>query len=485
MNDPTVSQTRRDQRLGKGRVQRSPRARVREPITAVLATRALWGVQCGDALKVLGRIPDGQVHTVVTSPPYWGLRDYGTATWRGGNPHCDHARMAGGRGTNVPQTKNTGVTYPIAVHRGGNPSRCRCGARRIDRGIGLEASPHEYVERLVEVFREVRRVLRDDGTLWLNLGDSYNVGTNAARRPSETAQHGYWEQSHGDVRRAAVGLKPKDLVGIPWRVAFALQADGWYLRSDIIWAKPNPMPESVADRPTKAHEYLFLFTKNPRYFYDAEAIRERAVMRPQNRFTDGRGPKSDGYAAHRQPTGMRSAATRNKRSVWTIATEPFPGAHFATFPKALVEPCIRAGTSERGCCPQCGTPWLREMRVRYRKNRPSAGNDPRSRAEDRFARANGSSGFRGNNLLRETVTTGWRPGCVHDHEPVPCLVLDPFSGAGTTGLVAHRLGRRFLGIDLQPAYVAMARARIEQDAGQLACGQANSRRSNIAPSPTN
>jgi len=245
----------------------------------------------GDALTVLRSLPADSVQCCVTSPPYWGLRDYG------------------------------------------NPDQ-----------LGLEPTPEEYVARLVEIFREVRRVLRDDGTVWLNLGDSY-VGNASPGGEATRTCHG---KPNARDRIALVkqggGLKPKDLVGIPWRVAFALQADGWWLRSDIIWAKPNPMPESVTDRPTKAHEYVFLLAKSERYFWDQEAVRE-AASQPNGtaRLT----------AQHKQAAiGQNQTGTlgtnqglpnRNIRTVWQIATQPYPEAHFATFPPKLVEPCVKAG----------------------------------------------------------------------------------------------------------------------------------------------
>ena len=256
-------------------------------------THELNRIYLGDCLETMRTWPDGFIHTVVTSPPYWGLRNYG-----------------------------------------------------VEGQFGLEKSPEEYVRRMVEVFREVRRVMRDDGTLWLNLGDSY-IGSGCGGS-SEVG-----------------GLKPKDLCGIPWRVAFALQADGWYLRSDIIWNKPNPMPESVTDRPTKSHEYIFLLTKSPDYFYDAEAIKEPAKdwgsrdRRGQERFENGVMP---GGAPHTGLTdGDFSSRGRNKRSVWTITTKAFSEAHFATFPEDLIEPCILAGTSQRGVCEGCGAPWDRVL----------------------------------------------------------------------------------------------------------------------------
>ena len=231
---------------------------------------------------------------------------------------------------------------------------------------------------------------------------------------------------------------------MPWAAAVALRADGWWLRSDVIWAKPNPMPESVTDRPAKSHEHLFLLTKSDKYFFDMDAVRE---------------PFQGTYRPH--PGG------RSLRTVWTIPTQSFPGSHFATFPEKLVEPCLKAGTSEKGCCPECGTPWKRLTRVGYRKHRPSAGNDPRSRNADRLAESRrmfGSQGWRGNNLLRQARTVGWRRGCAHPADPVPCVVLDPFCGSGTAGVAALRLGRRFIGIDLKAEYVAMAERRIAASA---------------------
>jgi len=311
---------------------------------------------------------------------------------------------------------------------------------------------------MVVVFCEVRRVLRPDGTLWLNLGDSYATGTGKERKPTHMGKHGYWENPNiaHRINGAENGLKPKDLCGIPWRVAFALQADGWWLRQDIIWAKPNPMPESVTDRCTKAHEYLFLLSKSERYYYDAEAIKERAVAGDLGAFDGGPQRLPDGSNAnegrnfrqswkgstfdgprdlavrpdtgrnrtgrasgnrshkavteyevsdseeHRTKAGLLKVSdtaylTRNRRSVWEVATHPFSEAHFATFPPALIEPCILAG------CPEGG------------------------------------------------------------------MVLDPFGGAGTTGLVADRLKRNAILIELNPEYAAMARRRIEGDAGLFAC----------------
>jgi DNA modification methylase len=300
----------------------------------------------GDSRAVLATLPEKSARCCVTSPPYFGLRDYGNA-----------AQM------------------------------------------GLERTPDEYVAGMVALFREVRRVLTDDGTLWLNLGDSYSGsansgGVNPTRIDARGIVSGESVRVTGLPSKGGDGIKPKDLLGIPWRVAFALQADGWYLRSDIIWAKPNSMPESVTDRPTKAHEYLFLLAKSPRYYYNADAVRE-PHQHPEVSHKSTRSPAgADEAFMGNAPTNLGRAgnhpAGRNLRSVWTVATQPYPGAHFATFPRKLVEPCVKAGSPEGG------------------------------------------------------------------------LVLDPFAGSGTTLLVAQSLSRRAIGIDLNPEYLAQALARNAQ-----------------------
>lgn len=342
---------------------------------------AFNGYHVGDCRELLKQLPDACINTCVTSPPYWGLRDYG-----------------------------------------------------VDGQIGLEQTPTEFVTTMVEVFQDVRRVLRDDGTLWLNLGDCYATGAGKVGEcPGGGEQGARWRgdvdrprddkrgyrgerlaNGRGDnpaiLRTKTVGvgpmtqpnrmpihgLKPKDLVGIPWRVAFALQADGWYLRSDIVWSKPNPMPESVRDRPTKSHEYVFLLSKSERYYYDFDAIKEpltapqastpedvaRAFSRRRAAAPEQR--QGDAEATEASDTG------RNKRTVWTVATEPTPDAHFATFPRKLITPCILAG------CPVGG------------------------------------------------------------------VVLDPFGGSGTVGRVAEDLGRRWVLFDLSPAYADIAKNKTAQ-----------------------
>lgn len=362
-----------------------------------------WQLYQGDALETLKQMEDESIHCCVTSPPYWGLRDYG-----------------------------------------------------VDGQLGLESTPEEYVAKMVEVFREVKRVLRDDGTLWLNLGDSYS-GSCQTGGVNSISGNGK-SQPHVKHKRNT-NLKPKDLVGIPWRVAFALQADGWYLRSDIIWAKPNPMPESVTDRPTKAHEYIFLLTKKRNYFYDREAIREdpkpgndgtiRAIAR------DRSGPVDIGNGAHIAERVYKEVKGANKQSVWTVATKPFKEAHFAAFPPEIPETCIKAGTSERGCCSKCGSPW--ERIIEHKK-------PPNAKPKKATEQWNGGTGLKPHKGYRGTPIVdfkGWQPTCTCGiNKTVPCTVLDPFAGAGTTLWVAEQLGVNSIGIELNPDYCDIIRRRM-------------------------
>ena len=299
----------------------------------------------GDVRTSLGTLEDASIDCVVTSPPYWGLRDYGTASWNGGDDGCEHKGPL------------------FRTYKGGAPDEHRefyketckkCGALRIDNQIGLESTPEEYVDTMVKVFSEVSRVLKPSGTLWLNLGDSYS---GSGKGPSKGLNQEYHHlEGYSTVPN---GLKAKDLCGIPWRVAFALQADGWYLRQEIIWSKPNPMPESVKDRCTKAHESIFLLAhpeSKGKYYYDADAIREKSETqwnstqfvtekRVQRDIGKGFGDYNQGNSAH--PDLERN--DRNKRSVWNISLKPYSAAHFATFPPELPRTCILAG------CPEDGT----------------------------------------------------------------------------------------------------------------------------------
>jgi DNA modification methylase len=432
----------------------------------------------GNCLEVLRTLPDQSIDCCVTSPPFFGLRDYKTGSWEGGDPVCTHSS---GRGTNVRQTKHPNAdNYPAsAPHRGGDSTKCgRCGAIRIDEQIGLENTPAMYVEKLVKVFHEVRRVLKEDGTLWLNLGDSYSNDTKWGG--ASGGKH--VKDLHGATsigrNRVTTGLKPKDMIGIPWRVAFALQDDGWFLRSDIIWAKPNVMPESVIDRPTSSYEHVFLFTKNAQYFYDGVAIREPTSSVQATTERNGRADKGlvgaaalygDGFGQSGNGGFERAKIeTRNARNVWSIPTRPCKEAHFATMPPELAERCILAGTSAHGCCAVCGRPWRRQI------TRMDQGYDG-SRYGLRARRgglvegvisgtAASTLGSSGGQLTGKPLTVGWEPSCgCAAQQAMPCTVLDPFGGAGTTGLVAHRLGRRSVLIELNPQYVDLARDRISND----------------------
>jgi len=344
-------------------------------------------MELGDALATLKTLPDESVDCCVTSPPYWGLRDYG-----------------------------------------------------VEGQIGLEESPGEYVRRLVEVFEEVRRVLRPHGTLWLNLGDSFGPD--------------------------------KQLLGIPWRVALALQQAGWILRSDIVWTKGtsgdlrwgNPMPESVDDRPQRAHEYVFLLTKKKRYFYDWAAIAEGGLSdhasgngfaRPHRLSLEGRG----------QEAQWRPGAPVRSRSVWAIQPRPFPGAHFAVMPLELARRCVMAGCPPHLC--PCGKPWERvHARREVEANGAAIGGYPGRKAGGHRKRAPKSSGG-GNVLATVRVAGDFAPACGCGAEPVSGVVLDPFSGAGTSGVAALELGRRYLGIELNPEYLEMSRRRLARVKAQI------------------
>ncbi len=413
-------------------------------------------VLTGDAIEQLRTLPDESVQCCVTSPPYWGLRDYGTAAWEGGDEECDHLKPFDAV-SHITSTLNR-AKDPLKdqgntghKHEGYRETCGKCGAKRIDSQLGLEKTPEEYVAKMVEVFREVRRVLRHDGTLWLNIADTM--------------------------------LPDKNEADIPHKLKISLGQDGWIKRSTIIWHKPNPMPESVTDRPTKSHEYLFLLTKCASYFYDAEAIKENvgvesrmaASFRDGGVYTNNRSfDNAGGKEKATHGDGEASLNGRNKRSVWTIATQPYPEAHFATYPPDLIKPCIMAGTSAKGCCSKCGAPWERIVEREREATRP--GNHS---CTDETAPHMQSRGSGGNTELRyryetTTQTLGWQPTYAHGcncavHAIMPCTVLDPFVGSGTTGMVALELGRKAVLIELNPSYVKLIEQRCDVTLGlQLA-----------------
>ena len=404
----------------------------------------------GNALDILAQLPAESIQCCVTSPPYWGLRDYG-----------------------------------------------------IDGQLGQESTPEEYVANLVSILRSLRRVLRDDGTLWLNLGDSYFGSWGDYVAPESTKHQfqsetrwrrpGYETDEYHDKPPTAgkhTTLKKKDLVGIPWRVAFALQSDGWWLRSDIIWAKGisfcpeysgTCMPESVTDRPTKGHEYLFLLAKSEKYYYDIDAIREPLTF---NRWSmsnklgssnrniksgdgaPGQTPHSwerKGHSGYYDGEGnpLFNESGRNIRTVWAINPQGYKEAHFATFPSDLVRPCLLAGTSEKGNCSVCGKPWVRvvEKTRTYQSGSGKAGNKPAGKWDDGQCSGSLEDGIRAGPCV-ESKTLGWKATCDCNAPTTPAIVLDCFSGSGTTGEEAKKQGRKAILIDISASYCELAKQRI-------------------------
>ena len=409
-------------------------------------------------------LADKSVHCCVTSPPYWGLRDYGLGQWQGGDAECGHeGTLLYGIGGSEKQRSNLGTV-------GGDVGPCQyCGATKEQPGIGLEPTLGEWVANIVAVGREVWRVLRDDGSFWLNLGDAYsNTGVSDSSKvggfTGERIRAGKKGIMDSRPRAIPEGMKPKNLMGQPWRVAFALQDDGWILRSAIVWHKPNPMPESVTDRPTNAYEIVFLLAKSSKYFYDAEAIRTPSATEPHKpgqtkianeRFDKDRNERTFGH-------GMT-----NSRNVWSIPTQGRPDAHFATFPDELPRRCILAGTSERGVCADCGAPWVRQILATGPDGRKAVMKGGKAYDEDGNPLmgdnlidhgVRGSFNSSGHVLKKETL--GWQPTCGCNADTVPATVLDPFAGSGTTLAVAQSLGRESVGTDLNREYLDIASKRI-------------------------
>jgi DNA modification methylase len=422
----------------------------------------------GDAREVLRELPAESVHMCVTSPPFFGLRDYGTGTWEGGDAECDHLKVSDPIAANASSGLQGGKKSNGHVQEGFGATCGKCGARRIDRQIGLESTPEEWVAQLVSVFEEVKRVLRKDGTLWVEVGDSFASGWACARRNIVGEGAAAADQR---ANRLSGDLKEKDLIGQPFLLAFALREAGWYWRNVCIWHKPNPMPESVRDRFTVSHSYVLLFSKSPRYFFDAEAVREESLNGGQASSWANR-KHTDGFVKGGGEPGVIPSA-RNARSVWTIATQPLPWEHYAAFPEALAERCIKAGTSERGCCPECGAPWVREVEASYEKPQPGRSGGPMRQKGDAKRNPATRTDLFDVRLAKTVTTTGWRASCKcywqgdgefpSDVLPIfPCTVLDPFLGSGTTALVARRLGRKCIGIELSTKYAALSAERTKQ-----------------------
>lgn len=350
------------------------------------------------------------VNTVVTSPPYYGLRDYG-----------------------------------------------------VNGQIGLEVTPDEYIANLVDVFRECKRILRDDGTLWVNIGDSYardpaKVGNGHPSTGKQATNKGSLYDYQSPIPS---GLKPKDLIGIPWMLAFALRADGWYLRQDIIWAKPNPMPESVKDRCTKSHEYIFLLSKSAKYYYDSEAVKEESVYPEGSRKDEPKGSFKGKYHDSGLQDSFRAIRNfRNKRDVWTVTTKPYKGAHYATFNPELIKPCILAGAPET-CCAKCGAPYERVVERDRKARNELAKDDPRYRPNTYHGSYENING-KGDAGYTFTQTLGFEPTCDCNAGTSSGIVFDPFVGSGTTVATAIQLGRKGIGIDLSFKYLQEnAKARVE------------------------
>lgn len=369
-------------------------------------------LKLGNAVDVLKSMPDESINCCVTSPPYYALRDYGTGHWVGGDSECPHYRTSkrsDNTQTGHKKMVDSGSPVGDAIYKQYCPL---CGAIRVDDQIGLEQTPEEYIQRLVAVFHEVKRVLTKDGTLWVNIGDSYWGSGSRGFDFTDvfTEKSEVQKGSKGTINLTSLpklvgnsgGYKNKDIIGIPWMLAFALRSDGWYLRQDVIWAKPNPMPESVKDRCTRSHEYIFLLTKSPKYFFDSDAIAEDAFTEPTVRDKNAEGYQADYAGGQRFSPGSRvygANGKRNKRDVWSVTASggysDGDGAHYATYNPKLIEPCILAG------CPEGGT------------------------------------------------------------------VLDPFNGTGTTGVVALNYNRNYVGIDLSEKYIKMAQERLESETAQM------------------
>ena len=380
----------------------------------------------GDALEVLRTLPSESVHCVVTSPPYYRLRDYG-----------------------------------------------------VDGQIGLEHTPQDFVERLVAVFEEVKRVLHDTGIVWLNIGDSYTGSGKGPASPGtkQSSNPGSYQRNSASLPSTSAnmppGMKRKNLLGIPWRLAFALQDAGWYLRRDIIWYKLNRMSESVRDRPTTSHEYIFLFSKKARYFYDNLAIRE--PLNPEVAARYNRNSKYDESAespygkVQHGPRGHSAGLGANIHSVWPITLAQYHGDHSATFPEEIPNRCILLGTSERGVCAECLTPWAF---VEEKKEAAPRDNLPNTKYAKgtfgyRLGQLRDSFHAKGKEYMRPLPVGEWKSGCECGAGIVPARVLDLFVGSGTTGMVANRLGRDFIGIDLDPKSIEQSRKRIFDDAPML------------------
>lgn len=449
-------------------------------------------IHVGHVIDELRKLPGDSVHLVCSSPPYFNLRQYsGEPQIWGGDDSCKHEWGSGLRHTgpsrfqgNTGQRSNRRGTTARETPRNAGAFCSSCGA--WCGALGLEPDLSLYIEHMVSVFTEVWRVLRSDGLVFLNLGDGYaSRPSGIIGKESRLAGSFVSYNSYRDALRARAhcgvpsGFKNKDLMMVPARVAIALQEWGWYLRSDVIWKKDNPLPEPVTDRPSVCHEHVFLLAKSETYYYDRHAILEPNESGPSDlrKMAEGLDRIGGKHKMLDDPLSRASAATnigqkrsvgqptgRNKRSVWTVNTEPFSEPHFAVMPTRLVEPMILVGTSAAGVCSICGAPWKRIVGAKEETGGRGSGNKERKIAtQGERSRTNAHLGSSVPWAPTTTLTIGWEPTCQHGVPPKPATVLDPFGGAGTTGLVAERLGRDAILIELSEEYARMARDRIAAD----------------------
>ena len=418
--------------------------------------------------RQMTELADNSVQCVVTSPPYWGLRKYsGEQELIWGDNHCEHQW---GRELLVEKQGNWD-TWKATDGKGENRfarkkadggssqgSLCSlCGAWKG--AYGLEPTPEMYVQHTIEILREIRRVLRKDGVVFWNIGDSYASQGGPVKSSIYDIMGGSKPTGYEKSRTAVhSSIKPKDLCLIPFRIAIAAQEDGWWVRSVIIWSKPNPMPESVTDRPTESHEYILLLTKNSRYYWDADAVRESNADPERTNFVSGSRIHGLNLDRNDNDLGERSrgfsACGRNIRTVWEFPTQPYPEAHFAVFPEKLPELCIKAATPEVGCCSKCGAPWERISEVQYH-------NQSKTETEKYATPSFGTKVTFGRGIAN-LQTLGWQPSCKCNADKVPSLVLDPFAGAGTTLWVAKKLNRQAVGYEISEEYCRLIVDRCRQ-----------------------
>jgi DNA modification methylase len=444
-----------------------------ELIEELLSGKRRYSLLQGNSLSLLKTLPDKIVQSVVTSPPYWGLRSYGTEPqlW-GGDKDCEHQWLEtmprrlrtenDVKNPNSIQKGNTGSNH--ALHATKSCKLCKCWLGEL----GHEPFPEQFVDNLVEIFGEVRRVLRNDGVCWVNMGDSYHANTR--QKPS-----------NGAISRSGelpLHYRGKNLALVPQRLAIALQADGWFVRSEVIFHKKSAMPESVYDRPTRAHEQIWMLTKEPYYYYDADAIREphsevslKRIKKPLqlSAYVEGRAVNTNGSESMER---FCHPAGANKRDVWTLAPSQFEGEHYAGFPISLPELCIKASTSEKGRCAECSTAYIRDTERKSLERYELDPADERYRPERYDSKYDALKGSDGTGMRYvQVLDKGFVKNCqCKSNEILPCVVMDIFNGSGTTGLAAMQNGRSYIGLELNEEYVAMTKRRFDGNGGAILFG---------------